>query len=95
MQLYLGQLNCNTAVKIRLACYSRKNLQPYVIMQLRFSILLQNCAECRCDCLGLHGKFIVYRSRFTCFERFSSLQIETGRSFGLQVASYCKSEVIN
>jgi hypothetical protein len=28
MQLYLGQLNCKTAVKIRLACYSRKKLQP-------------------------------------------------------------------
>jgi hypothetical protein len=30
MQLYLGQLNnyCKIAVKIRLACYSRKKLQP-------------------------------------------------------------------
>jgi hypothetical protein len=28
MQLYLGQLNCKTAVKIRLACSSSKKLQP-------------------------------------------------------------------
>ena len=27
MQLCLGQLNCKTAVKIRLACYSKKKLQ--------------------------------------------------------------------
>jgi hypothetical protein len=26
--------------------------------------------------------FIVYLSPFTCFERFSCLQIETGSSFG-------------
>ena len=27
MQLCLGQLNCKTAVKIRLACYSKRKLQ--------------------------------------------------------------------
>jgi hypothetical protein len=37
----------------------------------------------------------VYRSPFTCFERFLPLQIETGSSFGLYVMIQTISDVTN
>lgn len=37
MQMCLGQLNCKTAVKIRIACYS-KQVTDYVIMQVFASL---------------------------------------------------------